>query len=154
MTKVIIAPFQIIGISVRTTNENEQAAKDIPKLWEQFVENDILSKIPNKVSNDIFSIYTNYESDHTKAYDTILGCRVTTLETVPDGLVSQSFNGGTYAKFTAKGDLTKGIIYNTWVDIWNTPLNRLYTADFEIYEAKAKNPKTAEVDIFVAIISE
>ena len=30
--------FKVIGISVRTTNENGQAAKDIPFLWNKFFE--------------------------------------------------------------------------------------------------------------------
>jgi predicted transcriptional regulator YdeE len=28
----------VIGIEVRTTNENEQAAKDIPVFWEKFMK--------------------------------------------------------------------------------------------------------------------
>jgi len=30
--------FKVIGISVRTTNENGQAAKDIPFLWNKFLK--------------------------------------------------------------------------------------------------------------------
>lgn len=146
-----IAPFQVIGISVRTTNENGQAASDIGSLWGKFMTENILQKIPNKLSNDIFSIYTNYESDHTKPYDTILGCKVSSLDMIPEGMIGQSFEGGTFAKFLSKGDATKGAVYNSWVEIWNTDLDRLYTADFEIYGEKAKDPTDAEVDIFVAV---
>ena len=151
MQTVKIDPFQIIGISIRTTNENRQAASDIGSLWEKFMTEGISEKIPNKVNEEIFSIYTNYESDHTKPYDTILGCKVSSLENIPEGMVGQSFEGGTFAKFISKGDATKGAIYQTWVDIWNTELNRLYTADFEIYGKKAKDITKAEVDIFVAV---
>lgn len=146
-----IKPFQVIGISIRTSNENGQAASDIGSLWAKFMTENILQNIPNRISDDVLSIYTNYESDHTKPYDTILGCKVSSLDVIPDGMMGQSFDGGTFAKFVSKGDVTKGAIYNTWVDIWNTDLDRLYTADFEIYGEKAKNPADAEVDIFVAI---
>ncbi len=54
-------PFKVIGISVRTTNENNQAAKDIPVLWENLMNEDILNRIPNKTDNTIYSIYTDYE---------------------------------------------------------------------------------------------
>lgn len=148
-----IAPFQVIGISIRTSNENNQTASDIGSLWERFMTESILQKIPNKTSDDILSIYTNYQSDHTKPYDTILGCKVSSLDVIPDEMVVQSFEGGTFAKFVSRGDVTKGAIYNTWVEIWNTDLNRLYTADFEVYGEKAKNPSDAEVDIFVAVES-
>ena len=146
-----IEPFQVIGISIRTSNENNQTTSDIGSLWARFMIENILQKIPNKISDAILSIYTNYESDHTKPYDTILGCKVSSLDEIPVGMVGQSFEGGTFAKFVSKGDVTKGAIYNTWVEIWNTNLNRLYTADFEIYGEKAKDPSNAEVDIFVAI---
>lgn len=151
MQTVKIDPFQIIGISVRTTNENVQAASDIGSLWEKFMTEDISEKIPNKVSDEIFSIYTNYESDHTKPYDTILGCKVSSLENIPKDMISQSFEGGTFAKFISKGDATKGTVYQTWVDIWNTELARLYTADFEIYGDKATDITNAEIDIFIAV---
>lgn len=146
-----IEPFQIIGISIRSSNENGQAAQDISQLWARFLSEGILQKIPNKISNEILSIYTNYESDHTKPYDTILGCKVSSLDTLPDGMIGQSFEGGTFAQFLSKGDFTKGAVYNTWVDIWNTDLNRLYTADFEVYGERSQNPSDAEVDIFVAV---
>ncbi|TMM58541.1 AraC family transcriptional regulator [Maribacter algarum] len=146
-----IEPFQVIGISIRTTNENNQTASDIGSLWERFMTENILQKIPNKVSDEILSIYTNYESDHTKPYDTILGCKVSSLDVIPEEMVGQSFEGGTFAKFVSRGDVTKGAVYNSWVEIWNTDLERLYTADFEIYGEKAKDPSDAEIDIFVAI---
>lgn len=151
MQTTTIEPFHIIGISVRTSNENNQTAQDIGQLWAKFMSEGISEEIPNKLSDDIFSIYTNYESDHTKPYDTILGCKVSSLDTIPNGMVGQSFEGGTFAQFRSKGDVTKGVIYNTWVDIWNTDLDRLYTADFEVYGEKAQKPSDAEVDIFVAI---
>ena len=146
-----IKPFQVIGISVRTSNENGQAASDIALLWARFISENMQSKIPNKISEDIVSIYTNYESDHTQAYDTILACKVSSLDVIPDGMIGQSFEGGNFAKFLSKGDTTKGAVYNSWLEIWNTDLDRLYTADFEIYGDKAKDPSHAEVDIFVAI---
>jgi predicted transcriptional regulator YdeE len=66
-----LKPFHVIGISLRTTNENDQEAQGIGSLWGKFMTENILQKIRHKISDDILSIYTNYESDHTKPYDTI-----------------------------------------------------------------------------------
>jgi predicted transcriptional regulator YdeE len=151
MQKEIIAPFQIIGISVRTSNQDNKAATDIPVLWNQFISEKILDKIPNKINTEVYSIYTNYEGDHTKPYDTILGCKVSSLESIPSGMIGQAFEGGKVAKFTSKGNLEDNIIYKKWLDIWNTDLDRTFTADFEIYGAKALDRANAEVDIFIAI---
>lgn len=150
MDKVTIKEFTVIGISVRTTNENGQSAKDIGALWNQFMSEGISDKIPNKLDGTIYSIYTEYESDHTKPYTTILGCKVENSSTIPNGMVAKTFKGGKYTKFMSKGDLTKGAVYETWSKIWNTDLDRTYSADFEVYGEKAQNPTDAEVEIFVA----
>ncbi len=154
MDKVTIKEFIVIGISVRTTNENGQSAKDIGKLWNKFMTEGISDKIPNKIDGTIYSIYTEYESDHTKPYTTILGCKVSTTDTIPNGMIAKTFKGGDYTCFLSKGDLTKGAVYETWSKIWNTDLDRTYTADFEVYGEKAQNPTDAEVEIYVAIKNE
>ncbi|BDS12675.1 GyrI-like domain-containing protein [Aureispira anguillae] len=151
MQSTTVEPFKIIGISVRTTNQNNQAAQDIPALWEQLMTQNIVAKIPNKINDAIYSIYTNYEGDHTLPYDTILGCQVSTLDHIPEGMIGQSFEGGNSVKFTAKGNLDEGIVYQTWLEIWETNINRKFTADFEVYDAKAQNRTDAVVDIFVAV---
>ncbi|MGB0932068.1 MAG: GyrI-like domain-containing protein [Chitinophagales bacterium] len=151
MKNVELEAFNIIGISVRTTNENNQAGIDIPVLWERFMSKGILAKIPNKIDDSIYCIYTEYEGDYTQPYTTVLGCRVKKMEDVPKGLVSFSFEGGSYGQFTTKGDLTKGLVYGEWTKIWGMDLKRAYTADFEVYGEKAENPTDAEVDIFIAL---
>lgn len=55
MDKVKIEPFKIIGISVRTTNENGQAAKEIADLWGKFMNEKVLDAIPNKTDNTVYS---------------------------------------------------------------------------------------------------
>ncbi len=151
MNNVKIEPFKVIGISVRTTNENGRAAKEIANLWGRFMNEKILEAIPNKIDNTVYSIYTDYESDHTRPYTAILGCKVENLNTIPDGMTGKSFGGGNYAKLTAKGDLTKGLIVNKWSEIWELDLDRLFTADFEVFGEKAQNPIDAEIDFFIAI---
>lgn len=151
MNNVKVEPFKVIGIEVRTTNENEQAAKDIPVLWEKFMKENLLNNIPNKIDNTIYSIYTEYEKDHTKPYTTLLGCKVESLENIPEGMVGKSFDGGDYIRFTAKGNLAEGLVINEWLKIWNMDLGRTFTADFEIYGEKAQDPSDAEVDILIAV---
>lgn len=146
-----IKPFKIIGIAVRTTNEDSQAMKDIPALWNTFMSENILQKIPNKVDNTIYCMYTEYEKDHTKPYTTLLGCKVEHLNNIPTGMVGKTVEGGNYIKQTAKGNLMQGALANAWIKIWNANFSRRYTADFEVYGEKAQNPENAEVDIFIAV---
>ena len=151
MQKVKIEPFKLIGISIRTTNENGQANKEIADLWGVFMAENILDKIPNKVNNTVYSLYTDYESDHTKPYTAILGCKVEKLDLIPEGMIGKEFEGGNYVKMTAKGDLTKGLIVNKWSEIWEMGLDRIFTADFEVFGEKAQNINDAEIDFLVAV---
>ena len=146
-----IQKFNVIGISVRTTNVNGQSGKDIPALWNTFMSEAIQSKIPGKISEELFCIYTDYEKDHTKPYTTILGCKVDSLDFIPENMVGKTIASANYEELIAKGNLTEGIVFNKWLEIWNSDLDRSFTADFEVYGEKTQNPENAEVAIYIAL---
>ncbi len=151
MQKEKIEPFKIIGIGIRTTNEGQKATRDIAALWQRFMRDQILEKIPNKTESTIYSLYTDYQGDHTQPYLAIIGCKVSDLSEIPDGMVGKSFSGGSYCKTSARGDLMQGLIVNHWSKIWELDLDRAYTADFEVFGKKSQNPNDAEVDFYVAL---
>lgn len=144
--------FKIIGLLIKTTNKNGKAATDIGELWKQFYAQEIQQQIPNIESADIYSIYTDYESDYRGNYNVILGLKVNSLATIPDHLVGREFKGGQYKKFIAKEEMPNAI-GEKWQGIWamDKELNRNYTADFEVYGSKSQNDDTSEVEIFIAI---
>nr|WP_297163939.1 GyrI-like domain-containing protein [uncultured Dysgonomonas sp.] len=149
--KTTIEKFYVIGISVRTTNEGGQAAKDIPQLWERFMSEDIESKIPAKISRDVYGIYTEYEGDYTQPYTTVLGCKVESLDNIPEGFIGLTIETANYEKYTAKGKMSDDIVYNKWTEIWQSDLDRTYIADFEIYGERSVDMDNAEVDIFISV---
>lgn len=151
MKKTNTDAFYFAGISIRTTNENAQSATDIPALWEKFMTTGVMNLIPNKADNNLYCIYTDYEKDHTRPYTTIIGCKVSSLEHLPDGLTGRSFAVTESVVFIAKGNIKEGSVFNTWTQIWNSDLNRAYTTDVEVYGEKAQDMENAEVDIFIAV---
>ena len=151
MEKQTLKSFYVLGIAVRTSNENGQSGKDIPALWNQFMSEGILDKIPNKLDHTVYSIYTEYEEDYTKPYTTVLGCKVSSLDTIPEGMKGITIAEGDYIRCTVKGNMMEGIVFHEWTRIWNSDIPRSYTTDFEVYGEKAQNPADAEVDIFLAI---
>ena len=144
--------FKIIGISTRTTNENNQSQQDLGKLWGQFFADNIIAIIPNKISNHILAVYTDYKSDYTGEYTTIIGVPVSTLEEIPSGLIGREFEADNFQKFVAKGEMTSAVLY-TWIDIWqrDKELNRKCSYDFELYGENSNNGSQSEVEIFVAV---
>lgn len=144
-------PFYVIGISVRTTNENQQAAKDIPALWQRFISENMAEQIPNKLSKEVYAVYTDYELDYTKPYTTIIGCKVSEIGNIPEGFMSKKIEAPNYKTYVAKGSLTENIVYNKWLEIWDEDINRAYTSDYEVYGTKALDPTNAEVEIFIGL---
>jgi len=144
--------FKVIGISIETTNENGKSADDLGKLWGQFYSENIPNLINNKEGDEIYSIYTDYESDYTGKYTSIIGLKVNSLDQIPEGLIGREFNGGKYQKFVAKGQMPNAVV-KTWKEIWakDNELSRVYTTDFEVYGQKSQNGEESEVDIYIAI---
>ncbi len=143
--------FKVIGISTRTTNKDNQAQQDLGKLWGQFYTENIIDKIPNKIGNEVLAIYTDYKSDYTEEYTTLIGVRVSTLEELPIGLTGREFAAENFEKFTAKGVMPNAVV-NTWMEIWanDKALNRKYNYDFEVYTDKSQLGENSEVEIFVS----
>ncbi len=150
MKKVNINEFYVLGISVKTTNKNGQSAKDIGELWQRFMAGKIIDKIPNKLDDNIYCLYTDYQGDYTEPYTVILGYKVNSNASAVEGMTLKKVNGGMFTQFVAKGNLTEGAVYNEWAKIWNISADRVYDTDFEVYGKNAMNPENAEVDIFVA----
>lgn len=143
--------FKIIGISTRTTNKDNQSQEDLGKLWGQFFAENVIAKIPNKVSNNIITIYTDYKSDYTDEYTTIIGIPVSTLDEIPDKLIGREFQSDDFRKFIAKGKMPNAVM-NAWLDIWkkDKQLNRKYSYDFEVYGEKSQNGENSEVEIYLS----
>lgn len=141
----------IAGLSVRTTNEHNQSAIDIPALWNRFMSENVAAQIPNKLDGTLYCLYTNYEKDHTRPYSTFLGCRVSELHSLPEGITAHTFTAGRYEVFTAKGKLADNIVFNEWLKIWGSNLKRKFTTDIEVYGALAQDINNAEIPILIAV---
>lgn len=151
MDKQTIKAFYVIGIAVRTSNQEGKAAQDIPALWNRFMGEGVMERIPAKTGADIYCIYTEYEKDHTAPYTAILGCRVSNIDDIPEGMVGIRIETADYIQFIANGNPQHGSVFNEWTRIWNSDLPRTFTADYEVYGTKSHDPEHAEIDIFVAI---
>jgi len=128
-----LSPFTIAGIAVRTTNADGQAQKDIGMLWQTFMQKQVLQSIPNRVSDEVYSLYTGYEGDFKAPYTTIIGCKVSATDGLPDGLIYKAVPANNYQVYKPVGELP-GSIMQTWVYIWQSNIHRAYTADFDLYK--------------------
>jgi len=149
--------FTVIGITARTSNAKEMTPDGvIGKQWMRFFQEGVLDKIPNKADTSIVAVYTDYASDHNGEYTYLLGARVTSDAEVPKGMVAKKIPGGKFAVFTSDKGQAPQVVPATWMKINSLPQNevggdRLYRADYEIYDERARDPQNLQVDVYVGI---
>lgn len=153
MNNQTIQKFQIIGITTTTINTNGQSAIDIEALWLKFWGEEIQNQIPNKISDAIYAVYTDYETDYTGPYSTIIGLSVSTLDQIPDGMVGLTIETANYHKMVSKGKMPEAI-GQTWLDIWADKAldaKRAYKADFTVHGEKYYHGDNAEVETYLSV---
>ena len=98
---------------MRTTNAGDQSQKDIGELWQRFMRDEILAKIPDRASDDIYTLYLDYENQAYGHYTTIIGCKVLSLEKLPDGFIGKKIPALRYKRFVSKGKIPD-VVLATW----------------------------------------
>jgi predicted transcriptional regulator YdeE len=149
--------FTVIGISARTSNAKEVTADGvIGPMWARLFQENLLAKIPNKADQNIVVVYTDYASDHTGEYTYVLGARVASDAQVPAGLVAKKIPAQKFAVFTSEKGPAPKVVPQLWMKINSLPKtavggDRLYKADFEIYDERATDPENLQMDVYVGI---
>jgi predicted transcriptional regulator YdeE len=147
---VNIRGFFVAGIAVKTTNQDGQSQKDIGDLWTKFTTENLAWQIEGKLSDDIYCVYTDYESDHTGWYTAVLGCRVTDHD-ISSSFFTALIPAGNYHIYKPEGKFPESVS-NTWKQIWQTDIKRKYSTDFDRYKAGSKSFEETEVEVYLAII--
>ena len=131
---------------MRTGNQPLTAAA----IGKKFEAGKFAERIPNKINDEIFAVYHDYESDHTRPYSYFIGCKVDNNTVAPEEMDILIIPKAEYVKIIAKG-IMPDCVANAWRDIWAGNLERTYRADFEIYDERSKDWNAAEVEIYVGV---
>jgi predicted transcriptional regulator YdeE len=143
--------FCIMGISVWTINKDGIAGTDIYNLWQKWFQDGIADQIPARLSDDVYNLYCDFESDHSGRYRVILGNLVKSIERIPKGLTGRKFPKSKYAVYHLTGKLPY-VVVETWNNIYQEKrFQRKYLVDFDIYDMNAYDPEMAKVDICVSV---
>lgn len=149
--------FTVVGISGRTTNAKEMTPDGIiGQMWGRLFQEGILEKIPNKADSKIVAVYTDYAGDHNGEYTYLLGARVTSDANLPAGMVARRIPAGKFAIFTSDKGPAPQVVPALWMKINSLPqgavgTDRLYRADFEIYDERATDPQNLQMDVYIGI---
>ena len=140
-----IDKINVIGTSVRTKNSDEMnsSTAKISALWEKFYT-ELAPKLGQ--SSRVFGLYTNYESDHTGAFDVVACSDVIDAQ----DLEKFQINSGKYLVFNGAGEMPQ-IVIDVWGEIWNyfssesCEYKRAFTTDFELYKSET------EIEIYISV---
>ena len=149
--------FTVVGIVARTSNAKEMTADGvIGKYWGRLFHEGLLAKIPNKADENIVAVYTDYASDHNGEYTYVLGARVKSVGELPAGMVAKTIPADKYAVFTSGRGPAYQVVPQIWQKINSLPKtatggDRLYHADYEVYDERARDPQNSVVDVYVGV---
>ena len=130
----------IVGFAARTSNEDPQMGAIIGDLWKQLYTPENTEKIQNRVNAYAIGLYSDYDNE---GYQVTAGFEVSDAEN-GNGFAVKTIPAGRYAKFSVHGDMIEAVA-NSWKEIWETPLDRKFTGDFEEYLSQE------DIDIYIAI---
>jgi predicted transcriptional regulator YdeE len=152
MNTIALKDIHLIGLSLKTktTNTNGQSRIDCKNLWHVFEDGKFANIIPNKLSDEIYGVYHQYEGDNTQPFSYFIGCKVKKGTANPEGLDSLTIAAGQYEKITVTGKMPD-IVINAWKEIWKADYARTYQTDFEIYDERTKDWGNAEVDVYLSV---
>ena len=152
--KVAMEELNIIGIKTRTTNAQEMGGKGkILPLWKKFYGKKMMAKIPGKTDGQVYGVYHEYESDMNGAYSLLVGVKVAPGTKVPKGMTLLKIPAQDYVHVASPKGEMPGVVVEAWKKVWSaTDFKRKYSYDFEIYGDKAKDPKSAEVDLYISTL--
>lgn len=152
--KVELAEILLIGIEIRTNNEDEMSGRGkIANLGQRFYREG-LPKIETHVQDSIFAVYTDYESDETGWYTYFIGVKVSSLDEIPPGMKGKRIPATKYAKILTSAGALPDVVIRKWQQIWgedSLKKKRAYTADFEVYDSRSFEAKQTEVSMYLAI---
>jgi len=157
--KVALAGIKLVGITARTNNANEvdpSLAKIMPTVQRWFQEN-LSANIPHRANpGRTFCAYTEYEGDFRGDYTFFIGEEVSSFDGLPEGFRALALEAQDYAKFTTHPGPMPDIVIEAWRKIWQMTSGdlggqRRYSADFEVYDGRAADPRNAVVDIYIGV---
>lgn len=151
-----IPAFTVIGFEARTANAKEATAEGIigPQ-WHRLIACGVADRIPDRIGDQMYAVYSDYASDHNGEYSFLTGVKVKDGATAPAGLVARRIHPGKYAVITSERGPFPQVVPAAWQKIFaledDGKLKRAYRTDFELYDQRARDPQNGQIDIYIGV---
>ena len=135
--------FWLVGRQTRASNDDPGP---IGALWGGLYAEPFRDLIEGRLADDVYSVYCEYEGDHTQPYTCFLGYRVREDADAPDGLLRRFVPPGRFEVHVAEGPAPASVVA-AWTRIWSSDRERAYGSDYEIHPADDSLPITLFVGV-------
>ncbi|MBC3805481.1 AraC family transcriptional regulator [Acetobacterium fimetarium] len=139
----------VVGLTARTSNQDENMTKIIGSLWQKFYGDGVYESIPDKQNDCSIGLYSNYNDGASDAYDVTVGCEVSEVKDWPVGIDSKTIAAGKYARFVVRGHAQTAVA-DFWTKLWGMDLNRKFGCDFEEYQSEG-DLENSEIHIYISL---
>lgn len=143
---VELAEKIVAGKAAVTSNSSPDMQEKIGNLWQTFGAE--AGKIAGRTNKKAIGLYCDYGTPAAEDYTVLIGCQVENKNSNP-GFAQKIIPAGRYAKFVLSGDVVSDVC-KAWNEIWNTPLDRSFAADFEEYQEDCDG-KTGTIHIYISL---
>src|SRR5207344_564817 len=116
----------VIGLAIRTSNN--EAFETIPPHWQRFFGDEVMARIPQRRSDDVLAIYTDFENagqNNLGQYQFVIGAEVAPDAAAPEGLVKVQIPAARCAVFEVERGHPERV-GESWQRIWATDLAKSY----------------------------
>ncbi len=146
----------LAGLKVRTSlaQEMEPGKGVIGATFGQFMQGQMAEQLTNRVQPGVtFACYCEYESDEHGEYSYFVGEQVESLDNIPPGFEVLEVPAGQYVKFTSDKGPVPDVVFKAWQHVWaiqpNDDYRRTYQVDYEIWDQRAMDLSSVQVDLMV-----
>lgn len=150
---VVKDEFMVMGLSVKTSNEENEKNNVIGRVWEEYLlrRPEISWKKKPHMDLGVCEIIEDLEDE----FNYICCTEVEAPEPVPEGMVAERVPASKYAVFTHRGPADKlgdtyDYILGRWLPNSDFEINKS-GHDFELYDERFTNGEDSEMEIYIPI---
>ena len=127
-------PFELTGLHIHTTWQNNQAKTDIARLWKRFYKDDIAGQLDFSVDDTVYLLYTDYHDSSNQGFSVWLGLETEIDAPLPMDMRRFKIPALNYYQFEASSEMPEDMLV-LWETVHQaeTQIKRSYRCDFETY---------------------
>lgn len=143
--QLFVGHFATIAI-----NSDSETQLSLAKAWKTFTANKHRFAINNKISDDIYLIYSDYSQHAKGTISLFIGHKVSEFNDLASDFKPLTVPSQSYASFQLNGDFSH-IAHDAWQQLPSLNLNRSYNYDMEIYPSSSTIDRIGSAQLLISI---